>query len=75
VRGRRLHNTTLRQIFLNIKTRWLKLARGYELSERLAYFSKSRRTGVNVYGTPFAFFHSAILLKMARANIPAGVRT
>jgi hypothetical protein len=34
----------LRQDFLDMEARWLKLARSYELTERLADFSKSRRT-------------------------------
>jgi hypothetical protein len=34
----------LRQNFLDMEARWLQLARGYELTERLADFSKSRRT-------------------------------
>ena len=34
----------LRQFFLDMEARWLKLARGYELTERLADFSKSRTT-------------------------------
>jgi len=34
----------LRQFFLDMEVRWLKLARGYELTERLADFSKSRTT-------------------------------
>jgi hypothetical protein len=34
----------LRQDFLEMEARWLKLARSYELTERLADFSKLRRT-------------------------------
>jgi len=34
----------LRQFFLDMEVRWLKLARGDELTERLADFSKSRTT-------------------------------
>jgi hypothetical protein len=34
----------LRRDFLDVEASWLKLARGYELTERLADFSKSTRT-------------------------------
>jgi hypothetical protein len=33
----------LRQDFLEMEARWLKLARSYEFTERLADFSKSNR--------------------------------
>jgi hypothetical protein len=39
-----LSDPRLRQDFLEVEARWLKLARSYEFTERLADFSKLRRT-------------------------------
>ena len=36
----------LRRDFLDLELRWLKLARSYEVSERLKTFSKSRSNGL-----------------------------
>ena len=37
-----ISNPELRRDFLDLKLRWLKLARSYEVSERLKTFSESR---------------------------------
>jgi len=37
----------LRRDFLDLELRWLKLARSYEVSERLKTFSKSRSKGLS----------------------------
>jgi hypothetical protein len=39
----------LRRDFLDVEASWLKLARNYELTERLDDFSKSRRTDLLVW--------------------------